>query len=141
MKSFLKRTLITGLAVLLAAKVVGISYTPEGLILATVLLGVLNAFVRPVMVILSLPLLIFTLGLFVLVINALLLWLVGRLLKGDFNVESFTTAFWGSLIISFVSMVLNALTKSGDGSTTIHFHRGKPPPGPPKDGGGPVINV
>jgi putative membrane protein len=140
MKSFLKRSVITGIGVILAANIVsGITYTPGGLILATLLLGILNAFVRPIMVILSLPLLIFTLGLFVLVINTGLLWFVGHLLKSSFNVESFTSAFWGSLIISLVSLVLNSLTKSGD--ATIQFHRGKPPPRPPKDDGGPIIDI
>jgi putative membrane protein len=139
MKSFLKRSVITGLAVILAAKIVtGISYTPGGLILATLLLGILNAFVRPVMVVLTLPLLIFTLGLFVLVINTLLLRWVGLLLQPYFIVDSFAAAFWGSLIVSVVSLVLNSLTKSGD--SRIQFHRGKPPH-PPKDDGGPVIDI
>lgn len=141
MKSFLKRSLITGLAVILAAKVVtGINYNTEGLILATVLLGVLNAFVRPIMVVLTLPLLIFTLGLFILVINALLLWWVGHILGGNFTVDGFSSAFWGSLIISIVSLVLNSLTKSGDSSIKFHHHK-PPPPAPPKDDGGPVIDI
>lgn len=140
MKSFLKRSVITGIGVILAANVVsGITYTPGGLILATLLLGILNAFVRPIVVILSLPLLIFTLGLFMLVINTCLLWFVGHSLKGAFVVDNFTSAFWGSLIISIISLVLNSLTKSGD--TTIQFHRGKPPPRPPKDDGGPIIDI
>jgi len=139
MKSFFKRSLITGLSVILAAKIVtGISYTPGGLILATLLLGILNAFVRPVMVVLTLPLLIFTLGLFVLVINTLLLRWVGLLLQPYFIVDSFAAAFWGSLIVSIVSLVLNSLTKSGD--SRIQFHQGKPPR-PPKDDGGPVIDI
>ena len=141
MKSFLKRSVITGLAVILAANIVsGISYTPKGLILAVLLLAILNAFVRPVMVILALPLLIFTLGLFILVINALLLYSVGYLLKPNFVVQTWAAAFWGSLIISIVSLVLNSLTKSGD--ARIQFNQGKPPPPPPpKDDGGPVIDV
>lgn len=140
MKSFLKRSVITGVAVVLAANIVpGITFTTEGLILATILLGVLNAVVRPVMVILALPLLIFTLGLFILVINALLLYWVGHLLRPGFVVDSFTAAFWGSLIISIVSLVLNSLTKSGD--SRIHIQQGKPPPPPPKDDGGPIIDV
>jgi putative membrane protein len=143
MKSFLKRSLITGVAVILAANIVpGISYRPQGLILAILLLGVLNAFVRPIMVILALPLLIFTLGLFILVINSLLLYWVGHLLKPDFYVDSFGSAFWGSLIISVVSLVLNSLTRSGD--ARIQFHQGKPPPPPPRppdDDNGPVIDV
>jgi putative membrane protein len=140
MLSFLKRWLITTLAVWLATCIVpGIhSDTPPGLILAALLLGLLNAIVRPIMVVLSLPLLIFTLGLFMLVINALLLWWVGRILK-DFHVDSFWSAFWGSLIISLSTLVLNALTKSG--SSRVEFRAGKPPGRSPPDGGGPVIDV
>jgi putative membrane protein len=97
------------------------SDTSSGLLLAALALGLLNAFVRPVMVVLSLPLVIFTLGLFMLVINALLLWSVGLVLK-DFHVDSFGAAFWGSLIISLTSLVLNSLTKSG--SSRVEFpHR------------------
>jgi putative membrane protein len=140
MKSFLKRMLITGLAVILAANIVsGISYTSKGLLLATLLLAILNAVVRPVMVVLALPLLIFTLGLFILVINTVLLWCVGRLLQPNFTVDTWASAFWGSLIISIISLVLNSLTRSGD--SRIQFHRGKPPPPPPKDDGGPVIDI
>jgi putative membrane protein len=140
MLSFLKRWLIATVAVWLAASIVpGIWYTPSGLFLAALLLGLLNAFVRPVMVLLSLPLVIFTLGLFMLVINALLLWAVGHVLRG-FQVDGFSAAFWGSLIISITSLVLNALTKSG--SARMEFHSGKPPRRPPPDdGGGPVIDV
>jgi putative membrane protein len=140
--SFFKRWLITTVAVWLAACVVpGIIYTQPGLFLAALLLGLLNAFVRPVMVVLALPLLIFTLGLFMLVINAFLLWSVGSVLK-DFRVDGFVSAFWGSLIISITSLVLNSLTKSG--SSRVEFHAGRPPPRSPpddKDDGGPVIDV
>src|SRR5580658_11149215 len=112
MLSFLKRWLITTVAVWLAAHIVpGINYTTPGLFLAALVLGLLNAFVRPVMMLLSLPLLIFTLGLFMLVINALLLWSVGTILQG-FHVKGFGSAFWGALIISITSMVLNIMTKS-----------------------------
>jgi putative membrane protein len=140
MLSFLKRWLITTVAVWLAASIVpGITFTTPGLFLAALVLGLLNAFVRPVMVVLSLPLLIFTLGLFMLVINALLLWSVGALLK-DFHVAGFVPAFWGSLIISLTSLLLNALTKSS--SSRLEARVGKPPGRrPPDDGSGPVIDV
>jgi putative membrane protein len=140
MLSFFKRWLITTVSVWLAASIVpGIHSTPSGLLLAALLLGLLNAFVRPVMVVLSLPLVIISLGLFMLVINALLLWSVGLVLK-DFQVETFASAFWGSLIISITSLVLNSLTKSG--SARIEFRVGKPPRRPPPgDDGGPVIDV
>ena len=137
--SFLKRWLITTVAVMLAASIVhGIHYTIGGLFIATLLLGLLNAFVRPVMLVLSLPLLVITLGLFVLFINALLLYWVGHVLR-DFHVDSFWAAFWGSLIISLVSMMLNTLTKGG--GPRVEIHRGQPKPPPPHDDGGPVIDV
>jgi len=118
----------------------GIHYTASGLIMAILLLGILNAVVRPILVVLALPLLIFTLGLFFFVINALLLYWVGHLLPGDrFSVDTFTSAFWGSLIISFVSFVLESLTRSGN--TTVTLRKGKSPPPPPKDDGGPIIDI
>jgi putative membrane protein len=138
--SFLKRWMILTIAVVLAANIVpGIHfYTVSALVLATLLLGLLNAFVRPVMLVLSLPLLIFTLGLFILVINAFLLYFVGHVLKG-FEVETFGSAFWGSVVISIVSLLLNAVTKSGG---RVQFRRQKGPPrSPPGEGGGPVIDV
>jgi putative membrane protein len=140
MRSFFKRWLITTVSVWVAASIVpGIHSTTPGLLLAALVLGLLNAFIRPVMVVLSLPLVIITLGLFMLVINALLLWSVGLVLK-DFHVDSFASAFWGSLIISVTSLVLNSLTKSG--SARVEFRVGKPPRRPPpKDDGGPVIDV
>ena len=142
MLPFLKRWLITTVAVWLASHIVpGIYYTTSGLFLAALLLGLLNAFVRPLMMVLSLPLLIFTLGLFMLVINALLLWSVGSMLKG-FRVEGFGAAFWGSLIVSITSLVLNILTKSSS-APRVEFRSGKPPrrPPPDDDSNGPVIDV
>lgn len=140
MVSFLKRWLILAVAAALAAAVVpGIHYSTSGLIVVTLLLSVLNAFVRPALMLLSLPLLIFSLGLFMLVINALLLWGVGNLVRG-FRVDSFGAAFWGSLLISIVSLVLNSLTGSGD--SRLQVRRGRPHgPRPPPDGNGPVIDV
>jgi len=138
-KTFLQRWIVNTVGVLVAANVVsGIHYeTYVGLFLASLLLGVLNAFVRPIMIVLALPLLVFTFGLFLLVINALLLYFVGALLK-PFHVDSFGAAFLGALIISVVSMLVNWLLGSGD----THFHVSRrPPPGPPSSGSGPVIDV
>lgn len=140
MKLFLQRWLINTLAVLVASYIVpGISYTkPIDLFVAALILGILNAFIRPILWFLSLPLLLVTLGLFMLVINALLLllasWLVG---ESHFHVDGFWSAFWGALIISIVSLVLNSLT--GTGNSRISVQRGKTPP---RDGdSGPVIDV
>ncbi len=90
------------------------------------LLGILNAFVRPDSDVFALPLLIFTLGLFMLVINALLLYFVGCFACGPhFQVDSFGSAFLGALIISIVSIALNVMT--GGARVTVR-HQRRPPP-------------
>ena len=140
LKEFVQRWLITTVAVLVATHVVsGIHYDHwEGLLVATLLLGFLNAFLRPLLMLLSLPLLIVTLGLFTLVINAVLLYFVGQLKY--FHVNSFRAAFWGALVISLVSLVLNSIT--GTGKSRIEVRRGKRrPPSDRSGGGGPVIDV
>ena len=81
--------------------------------IASLLLGILNAFVRPILMFFALPLLIFTLGLFTFVINALLLYLCRRAAGPHFHVDSFGYAFLGALIISIVSVTLNILTGTG----------------------------
>jgi len=143
LKEFLQRWLINTVAVLAATYIVpGIHYQgwPD-LFMATFILGLLNTFVRPLMMVLSLPLLIFTLGLFTLVINALLLLLVSWLLKPSFQVEDFWQALLGALVISLVSLALNSIT--GTGGSRVEVRRGKrrPSSNKPDDGGGPVIDV
>jgi putative membrane protein len=140
-KRFVQSWLINTFAVLMAVYLVpGIHYDrPVYLLAASLLLGVLNAVLRPVLMLLALPLLIVTLGLFTLVINALLLYLVGLLLQPHFSVGSFGAAILGALIIGIISLVLNTLT--GAGHSRIHFERRKHPPRDGGDGGGPVIDV
>src|ERR1017187_9932597 len=89
------------------------------LFIASLLLGILNAFVRPILLLLALPLLIFTLGLFTLVINALLLYFVGVLMGPHFQVDSFGFAFLGALIISIVSIALNVMTRSEEHTSEL----------------------
>ena len=141
LKEFLQRWLITTVAVLVATHMVhGIHYdNPEGLIVATLVLGLLNAFLRPILMFLSLPLLIITLGLFTIVINALLLYFVGQM--KSFHVDSFGAAFWGALVISLVSLVLNSITGSGNARVTVTRGKRPPPPKRPDTGSGPVIDV
>ena len=141
MKRFLQNWLICTLAVLVAAYMVpGLRYDkPLDLVAASLLLGILNAVLRPVLLLLALPLLIFTLGLFFFVINAALLWLVGALLRPHFYVEDFWAAFWGALVISFVSGVLNVLT--GNRKSRVTVRRQKSAERSHDDGGGPVIDV
>jgi putative membrane protein len=71
---------------------------------AALLLGVINAIVRPILFILTLPLTILTLGLFLLVINAAMLLLTAHFLHG-FHVHGFWAALWGSIVVSLVSWV------------------------------------
>jgi len=135
---FLQSWLINTLAVLVAVELIpGIHFrdshwfTP---FVTSLVLGILNAFVRPILLFLALPLLIFTLGLFTLVINALLLYLVGQ--TPFFHVDSFWAAFLGALTISVVSIFLNALT----GNTRVTVQR-RPPPSKKDDDDKPVIDV
>ena len=140
---FLEAWLINTLAVLVAYYIVpGIHFGPRSGFLApfiaSFVLGMLNAFIRPILLLLALPLLLFTLGLFMLVINALLLYVVGLLLAPYFQVDSFGAAFFGAVIISVVSIILNALTGAG-GSRVAFRHR--PPPPESGDDDHPVIDV
>jgi putative membrane protein len=140
-KQFWQRWLINTLAVMVAANVVsGIRYdTFSGLLTASLLLGVFNAFLRPLLILVSLPLLVLTLGLFTLFINALLVYLLGVFVK-SFHVDSFGAAFWGGLIISFISWFASrffGLDQNSPPSPTA-----KPPsPSPPLPGNGPIIDV
>ncbi len=142
MISFLQRWLVTTVAVLVAANVVpGIDYDSlAGLAVASLLLGVLNAFVRPVMMLLSLPLIALTLGLFVLIVNALLLYAVGHVVR-SFHVSGFGAAFWGGLVISIVSFAISILTGRTKGRIKWLPRRTMNRSRRPPEGGGPVIDV
>lgn len=112
---FLIRLLISAAALWVATKIVpGVSYSGEPiyLILVALVFGLLNALVRPVLALLTCPLLILTLGLFTFVINALVLWLTGALsgkLGLGFHVDGFWPAFLGALVVSIVSFLLSVL--------------------------------
>ncbi len=143
MKRFFQTWLITTLAVVIAAYIVpGLHYGQAlDLFVASLVLGILNAVLRPVLMLLTLPLVLFTLGLFTLVINALLLYLVGYLLRPHFYVDTFGGAFWGALLISIVTVVLNTLTGTGNSRIRVQ-HRRRPPESHREDNGhGPVIDV
>ena len=141
MRRFIQGWLIGTLAVLVACYVVkGIHYEkPLDLFVASLVLGILNAVIRPFLMVLTFPLLLFTLGLFRFVINALLLYFVGSVLAPHFKVDGFWDAFWGALIISIVSTVLNFVT--GTNRTRVTFHHRRRPPDDGPGGQGPVIDV
>lgn len=142
MKRFILSWLINTLAVLVVVHVLpGLRFTDNSFwtpFVVALVLGILNAFLRPIMMFLALPLLILTLGLFTLVINALLLYFVGWLLKGHFQVDSFGSAFLGALLISLVTLILNSLTGVNRAKVRVHRHR---PPPPRSDEGGPIIDI
>jgi|SRR5512139_3645984 putative membrane protein len=110
--------LINTIAIMLAIKwVPGIAYSGAwwGILIVGIIFGFVNTFIRPFIKLFTLPLLIFSLGLFTFVINALMLmltsWLSGEFNLG-FHVEGFKAAFWGALVISLVSMILSCLMPS-----------------------------
>lgn len=110
MRGLLLRWLILTFAILVAA------YLIDGIIvqgflnalLAAAALGVLNAFFRPILLILTLPINVLTFGLFTFILNALMLKMASGLITG-FAVRGFWTAVWGALVISIVSWVLSVL--------------------------------
>jgi putative membrane protein len=106
MLGFLIRASIVALGLWLATVWVNGVYidSPATLILGGVLLGIVNSIVRPVAILLTLPMTILTLGLFLLVINAGMVALVAWMLPG-MHVEGFWSAFWTSVLVSLVSFV------------------------------------
>jgi putative membrane protein len=123
MRHFVFRWLVTTVGVMAAAFVIkGIRYdSPEALIGAALLLGILNAFVRPILLILGAPLILLTLGLFILVVNGLMLYWVPSVVSG-FHVESFRSAFWGALVIGIISWLLSAFFRGSDGRVHVLTH-------------------
>jgi putative membrane protein len=111
---FLIRLLINMVAILLIAYLLPAAVwvdSPWSALAAAILLGIVNTLIRPILVILTLPITVLTLGLFLLVINALMLWLVAGLV-GGFHVNGFSGAFIGSILISIVSWILSRILPS-----------------------------
>jgi putative membrane protein len=104
------RWIINALILLLLTRLLpGIQVTGfYAALVAALVLGLVNTVIRPVLIILTLPINILTLGLFTFIINGLMLWFVGTLVKG-FAVESFGTAFVGALIMTITNWVVSAL--------------------------------
>ena len=110
MTGFFLRTALVALGLWLAAQLFsGLQFDgPGALIAAALLLGIVNAIVRPVVIILTLPFTILTLGLFLLVINAGMLGLVALLLSG-FQISDFGTAIGASIVVSITSWIASGL--------------------------------
>ena len=107
---FLLRVLLNAAALLVAAWLVpGVQITgAAAAVLAALLLGVVNALVRPVLLLLTLPFTLVTLGLFIFVVNAVCFALTAALVPG-FRLSGFLAALFGSIVVSLVSWILNAL--------------------------------
>ena len=108
MPHFLLTWLVTALALVITANLVpGFAITSFfAALVAAVVLGLLNAIVKPILVLLTLPITFLTLGLFLFVVNALTIWLAGSITPG-FQVSGFLPALLGSIILTIVASVLN----------------------------------
>jgi len=140
------RWVLMAIAVWMSDFLVSGVYTDDwtSLLAAALILGILNALVKPILVTVALPLVVLTLGFMLLFINAFLLLLTARLVPG-FHVAGFGSAMWASLVISIVSMIL--------GNNRRNFQRpSRKPPTPeayseptrirtPPPGKGPIIDV
>ena len=109
MRRFALRLLATALAVLLADELglvaIDRSSRLETALVFALILGLLNAFLRPILLLLTLPLNLLTLGLFTLVVNAIVFWLATVVQGGGVQVANFGAAFLGALLVSVVSFV------------------------------------
>src|SRR6201982_2378676 len=123
MKQFVFRWAATTIAVMVASSIIrGIRYdTVAALIGASLLLWIFNAFFRPFLLILSAPLILLTLGFFILVLNGLMLLVVPSVVIG-FHVDGFWSAFWGAIVISIVSWLLSAFFRGTDGRVHVLTH-------------------
>ena len=82
----------------------------QSALVAALVLGFINALIRPVLVLLTLPVTLLTLGLFIFVVNGLLFWFVGSFVRG-FTVDGFWTAVFGAIVYSIISWALSALVR------------------------------
>lgn len=114
MTAFLLHLVLTAGALLLVAHLVsGVHVSGFGSALfGALVLGLVNAIVRPIMILLTLPLTILTLGLFLFIVNALMLWLVAALTPG-IQVRGFGAALLGSLLLTLLNLLIARLVVAG----------------------------
>lgn len=113
MKHFLLKWFISAIALVIIVHIFSGVHSADLLvtIITALILSLFNTFLKPVLGFLTFPVLIITLGLFMLIINAFLFWLAGELIKG-FSVDGFWTAFWAALVYSIIALLINSLIKS-----------------------------
>lgn len=104
------RWLVSAISLIIVAYFVpGISFSSFWIVLLTALvLGIINAVIRPIILILTLPINILTLGLFTFIINALMFWLVYLMVPG-FSIANFSIAIWGALIYAIINWAINLI--------------------------------
>jgi putative membrane protein len=136
MKRFLLRWLIHTITLLLVAQFVSgiIIERWTAALVAALVLGVLNAVLKPLIILVTLPINILSLGLFTLFINAFMLYFVAHVVRG-FTVVDFWSAFWGALLFSIFSLIFNSVLGSAGDEARFRFIRREPPAPPPQDRG------
>ncbi len=119
MTGFIIRLLVNALALVIVAYFLpGVHVTGFGAaIVAALILGIVNAILRPILILVTLPAVILTLGLFTLIINAITFYIVAHLHIG-LTVDGFWSAFWGALLLAIVSFALSTLVKSAEAPAT-----------------------
>lgn len=124
MKNYIIRWLINAVGLLIVSKTME-SIEVDGFltaIAAAAVIGIINTFLRPLLIILTLPINILTLGLFTLVINGLIFYLVGYIVEG-FQVTGYLAAFIGALILSVINILATFLIGMVNGKAFMHIQR------------------
>ena len=121
---FIYKIIVTSFAVVITAKLLPGIYVPNFItaIIVAVVLSLLNTFLKPLLLILTIPATIFTLGLFLLVLNAFMIELTSYIVK-DFEVRSFGTAILFSIILSLITFVLELPDKLKSGKVVIKKYK------------------
>ena len=114
MEGFLIRAVVVGIGLWLASQIVpGVEFRTTGaLVAAALLLGIINAFIRPILIVLTFPITLVTLGFFLLVINGLMIELTAWFL-GGFVVSGFWPAFFAAIVVSLSSWVMSGWVGGG----------------------------
>jgi putative membrane protein len=124
MRGLVFRWVLTALALWLTSQLIGgISFSGFGAVfVAALVLGILNAFLRPLMLFITFPINLLTLGLFTFVINGVMLWLTSGVVRG-FEVRSFGSAVMGAVLVSVISFVLNVFVSDSGRIQYIYVER------------------
>jgi putative membrane protein len=111
------RLVINAIALWVAAYLVpgiGLTDNAGGLVIVALVFGLVNAFIRPIVAVLSCPFYVLTLGLFTFIVNAFMLWLTAQFSGGNMAVEGIWPAILGGIVVGIVSFVLSMLLGDGD---------------------------